>query len=126
MRAETGDDEEHRHHRDVLGEQHRKAAASHGGSEASLLRQELHDNGRRRERQAAAEDHGCLGGVAERPRDGADDETGQQDLRGTHPEYHASHSPEPFERKLQPDHEQQKHHAELGERAYPATSVIST
>ena len=55
------------------------------------------------------------GPAPSRERRGPDERGGGDDLQRAHAEHGAAHAPHPGRLQLQPDHEQEQHHAELGD-----------
>ena len=62
--AEDGDEQQDRHHRQVLGQQNGEARPAGGGREATLVGEHLDDDGGRRQGEARAENDGSGGLVA--------------------------------------------------------------
>ena len=79
---------------------------------------ELHDNRGGRQREARSQHQRARQVVVEHCGDRSDDRAGQHHLRAAKPEHATPHGPQPIERELEADREQQKDHAELGERAH--------
>jgi hypothetical protein len=82
-----------------------------------LLFQQLHHNRGRGHGKCKAE-HDGRGGSVTGDRDGScDRQRRQHELGNAQPEHIAAQRPQSRQRKFEPQHEQQKHHAELGEGA---------
>jgi hypothetical protein len=118
LRRQHADQEEDRHHREILGQEYREAGAAERRGEAACLDQDLDGDRGRGQGQGRAEDRGRRHAVAESERDRRDGRAGHADLERAEAEHEPAHRPEPVERHLEPDREQQEHDAELGEVAH--------
>ena len=108
---------EQRHHRHVLEQQDGEGALAVVLLELAALVQDLQRDGGRRHREREARDHGAA--PAEQAAvvgDGADHQRRHRELRRAEAEDGAAHGDELAEFELEPDQEQQHHHAELGDR----------
>jgi hypothetical protein len=83
-----------------------------------LLAQKLHHDGGRGQREHQAQHQRRGPAVTQRPRRQAEQQAAREPLREARAEHPAAHRPQPLGRQLQPDHEHQEHHAELGEHVH--------
>ena len=125
-RAQDRDQEQQRHDGQVLRQQDGEARPAGRSRQPALVGQDLDDDGRRRQGEARADDHGCRPAVAEQRGDAADDGRGQDDLQAAQPEHQPAHGHEALEGQLQADQEHQEHDAELGEAGDVLASVMVT
>lgn len=115
---EQPDQDEHRHHGQVLEQQDRKAGLSDRRAQFAPRRQQLHDHRGRRERQRQADDQRRRERIAECGRDEADRGGADEHLCAARRERPATHRPQPLGRQLEADHEHQEHHADLGQHRH--------
>ena len=86
-----------------------------GRCELAALGQQLHDDGRRGQREAQAEHHGGIHTIAPGIGDAANEECGDQHLSSPKTEDQSAHRPEPAQGEFQADGEEQKDDTEFGE-----------
>ena len=114
-RGQQWDQRQHRHHRDVLGQQHGKAGAPATGAHQVLLGQGLQHDGGGRQRGQQPQDQRHLPAQPEPDQGGGDQRCGQGDLQAAKAKQAVAHLPQGAGLQLQPDQEQHHHHAEFGE-----------
>jgi hypothetical protein len=85
------------------------------GVDLGALDVALEHDGRRGEGEQEAEEEGLAGGAAERVSHGGDQRHRQRDLQPAPDEHQPPHLHDAAQRELQPDGEEQEHHADLGE-----------
>ena len=112
---------EERHERDerdrgkVLEQQHREGEPAMPRRKLALLLQHLQREGGRGEREREPDEERLRRGQTKRDADCGKNRGGHGKLRRAQPEDRRAHGPQPDRTKLEPDHEQQHHHAELAE-----------
>jgi hypothetical protein len=114
-RRERRRQHQERHHGEVLEQQDGDGDAPDAARHLAALGQELEYDRRRRQRQRGADHDRGLDGKPGECRDHAEHDARDHHLQGAEPEHIPANQPEPVDRQLQPDREQQEHHAELGE-----------
>ncbi len=117
MLRQRRDQDQQRHHRQILEQQHADHLPAVQRVELELFRQHLADDRGRRHRDHAAQHDACapIRAGCQRRRD--DDGERQRDLGCAEAEYDAAHRGEPRQAELEPDAEHQEHHAEFGQPA---------
>ena len=113
--AQCADQEQERHHGEVLGEQDGEAGAAGGRHHAALARQHFHDEGGRGERQAGADDQRRRRRLAEPQGAEADHHRREQALQAAQPEHQAAHGEQAPHRQFEADEEQQEDDAQVGD-----------
>jgi hypothetical protein len=113
---ERADQDQDRHHGQVLEHQHGERGLAQRRTGIVALAQQLHDDGRRGQRQHQAQHQGRVHAGRQQQRHRAPEQRrAQHDLGGADAEYPAPHRPQARRRQLQADHEHQEQHAQLGE-----------
>ena len=108
--------DQQRHDDQILEQQDGEGHGAVGCGPLAALGQQLEDERGRRQGEARPDDDCRVDGNPERQRDPEDDGAGERDLRRAQAEYVIPELLEPPERQFKADGEQQKHHAELGQR----------
>ena len=113
--AERAEQEDNRHQCHILEQQHGRRGAAHRGV---LVGDAQHQRGRG---QCQRQPKGSRGDqrIAQHHQHRANQQRATQQFHRTQPEDRAAHRPQPSERQLQPDREQQQHDAEFGEGFKP-------
>ena len=104
--------------RDVLAQQNGEAGLARRRAKTAFFDEKPHDNRGRGQREGGAEGDGGGQLVVEQGGDGGDCRAGHQHLCPAEPEHQAAHRPQPLERELEADHEQEEHHPQLGQGAH--------
>ncbi|MNT07263.1 hypothetical protein D3C72_1419600 [compost metagenome] len=116
--GEHVDQDEQRHHHQILEHQNGKARLAGRRLQGTLVGQQLHHDGRRRQRQHQAQHDGRFQRQAKVVGHAADQASADGHLPHARAEYPAPQRPQPFRRQFQADHEHQEHHAQLGQAAH--------
>ena len=105
--------DQERHHGKILEQQDREGGAPGDGDLLAALDEQLQHEGRRRQREPAADDDRGRHVHAQGPRERGDQRGREQHLRGAEPEHEAAHDAQPLERQLEADREQEERDPEL-------------
>jgi hypothetical protein len=108
--------EENRDHGQILKQEDGEAGAAGGRIEPLLVRQHLDDHCRGGHRQGQADDGRAHPAIAKQHRRPGEAPAAENHLKSAETEHQPPHHDQPFERQLQPDHEQQQHDSEMCNR----------
>ena len=117
--AEQFHDDDDRHHHQVLEEEHAERDLPDRTGEAADVEEDLGDDRRRGQGERQADHQGKRRLGAERQSARHDRQRRRDDLDRADAEHIAAHRPQPVEGEFEADHEEQEHHAKLGERPDP-------
>ena len=112
-----------RDRREVLEQQHGEGEPAVPRGELAFLLEHLQRERGRGERQRQADEQGLRQAEPERHAERGEHQRGGDKLRRPEPEDRRAHGPKPDRAQLEPDHEQQHHHAELAELQHRADIV---
>ncbi|MPM16697.1 hypothetical protein SDC9_63078 [bioreactor metagenome] len=124
--AERGDQDQQRHHGQILEQQNAHHAASVLGFQLGALGHHLHDNGGAAHHQRARQRHGRLPAhvphaahvARQQHQTDKRQQHGDHHLHQAQAEYELAHGAQLGQAEFKPDGEHQKHHAELAQVAH--------
>ena len=114
-RSHRAEGEDDRDQRQILEQQH----AERGPANGRVRADQRNDDGGRGQSESEPEGDGGGNAFAEQVEPGLDRNRATGELGGADSEHQPPHRPQPAERQLEPDREEQEHDAELGERFDP-------